>query len=209
MKSYILLCFLIFGFLVLSNSCQKDEIRHLLFHDHPELLKLKSWNEKQKKFFNIKNSALTNTAASSSMDLRTEGTNMADSSFVRFYNKLVMLDEENDIVAKIADVTGYPFWQKAVVIANGNEQTSTFYLPLGFETGTRTEALISALEYEQNGVKRYSFKLSQRKEIEEVFADTSKISKYNNFGMEVLFFVYNDYFTYQANYQGFADAFLS
>src|SRR5690606_2632094 len=58
-------------------------------------------------------------------------------------------------------------------------------------------------------VKRYSFKLSQRKEIEEVFADTSKISKYNNFGMEVLFFVYNDYFTYQANYQGFADAFLS
>src|SRR5690606_29742821 len=91
---------------------------------------------------------------------------------------------------------------------NQSDHTATMYLPLGFETGSKTEAIITGIEFEENGVKKYSFKLTERSEIQEVLDDETKLSEYNNFAMEAIYFTYSDYYIYQDNYQPFVDRLL-
>lgn len=197
---------LMFVSLLIGNGCRKDEFILDQISPSLPLKNFKTWNDKQTKFFNLSNTtaAKRESLQNSLQNRNSTGFNVADSTFMRIYNKMVDIDQESNLVDKISDVVGFPIWQNIVIYENQTEKSSTFYLPLGFEYGNKTEAIISGIEYEQNGVRMYSFKLTERSEIQEVFSDESKLATYNNFAMEAIYFVYSDFYIFHANYEQFS-----
>lgn len=206
MKNSKILYPLLFVSFFIGNGCRKDELLLSHLSNYSRLNIMDAWNDTQRKFFNLGNSALRiRDLNSSHTHNRTSGFTIVDSTFTRFYNKLVSIDQQSDLSGKISNHVGFPIWQFVIIFDNQAGHTATMYLPLGFETGSKTEAIITGIEFEENGVKKYSFKLTERAEIQEVLDNESKLSKYNNFAMEAIYFIYSDYYIFQDNYQPFVD----
>jgi len=197
---------LMVGMLLLVGGCQREE--GIILSENTNFIKHEDSNQAQKSFFNRNNTVnKDNQIQNAKTSFRTVSNTQLTQAYTRFYNELARWDQEYGLVSKITQDVGVPFWNNSTVYASSSSNVVTFYLPLGFLDGSQTEALITGVETTTGTSKKYTFKLSERAEIQAAVDDPAVFSQYNNYGMELLHFIHNDFYTYGNPTQIFAKDF--